>query len=89
MSDSKVLLFTTQRGFFKADNCNEWIKELISECSAQEIDKPKLIINNVPAHAQLEAIIEVYENVLLFSALLHIHTFCTQLNLSGAFSKAT
>ena len=66
MSDSKMLLFTAQRGFFKADSFNEWIKELISVCSAQGIDKPTLIIDNAPAHARLEAIIEVYGGVQLF-----------------------
>ena len=65
MSDSKMLLFTTQRGSFKADSFNEWIKELISVCSAQGIDKPTLIIDNASAHTGLEAIIEVYENVEL------------------------
>ena len=45
MSDSRMILFTTRRGSFKANDFNEWIIELIDACAVQGIDNPTLIMH--------------------------------------------
>ena len=63
MSDSRIVHFTTRRGAFKADDCNQWLEDLLEACANQGIDQPTLIVDNAPAHARLERVLEHHENV--------------------------
>ena len=54
MTDSRMVLFTTRRGAFKAADFNSWVENLI--------DAPTLI-DNAPAHARMEEIIAEHLNV--------------------------
>ena len=63
MSDSRMVLFTTRRGAFKAADFNSWVEDLIASFANQGIDAPTLIIDNAPAHARMEEIVAEHENV--------------------------
>ena len=65
MTNSRMLLFTTRRGSFKYPDFNEWIEQLIETCFTQGIENPTLIIDNAPAHARVETVVDNYENVNL------------------------
>ena len=46
-----------------ADECNQWLEDLLEACANQAIDQPTLIVDNAPAHARLERFLEHHENV--------------------------
>ena len=63
MSDSRMVLFTTRRGAYKAADFNSRVEDFIASCANQGIDAPTLIIDNTPAHARMEEIFAEHENV--------------------------
>ena len=65
MSDSRMILFTTRRGAFKHADFNEWVEELLTVCTNQGVERPTLIVDNAPAHARAETVVEGHEDVQL------------------------
>ena len=71
ITDSRIVHFTTRRGAFKAENCNLWFEDLIVACANQGIDQPTFIVDNAPAHARLERVLEQSENVQILRLAPH------------------
>ena len=65
MTSASIVLFTTRRGAFRADDCIEWFRELAVTCENNGIEQPTFIIDNAPAHCRLECICEEFPNVKL------------------------
>ena len=63
ISSTNVMLFTTRRGAFKAKDCVQWFEELIAACEQQGIMRPTFVIDNAPAHARLEQLLEEHPHV--------------------------
>ena len=76
MSISRSILFTTRRGAFKYADFNEWIEELLTVCTNQGVERPTLIVDNAPAHAQAETVVEGHEDV----QLLRLHPYSYLIN---------
>ena len=65
MTSSQLVLFTTRRGSFKGQDFKEWMRELIEQCNSQGIIRPTLIIDNAPAHSNVEEITNEYDDIQL------------------------
>uniref|UniRef100_A0A6A7FWY1 Tc1-like transposase DDE domain-containing protein n=1 Tax=Hirondellea gigas TaxID=1518452 RepID=A0A6A7FWY1_9CRUS len=65
MSSSALVLFTTRRGAFKANDCLQWFRDLVDACEGQGIHNPTFIIDNAPTHCRLENIIQEFPHVKL------------------------
>lgn len=65
MTSTRMVLFTTKRGSFNSQTCQEWFRELIETCNTQGIENPTFIVDNAPAHCRLEEVIAEYEDTQL------------------------
>ncbi|OAF65063.1 hypothetical protein A3Q56_07224 [Intoshia linei] len=50
----------THRGSFKADDCNDWLKSLIDQCTEMGVISPTFVIVNTPVYSKLESVILEY-----------------------------
>ena len=65
MKTSAVVLFSTRRGSFKAEDCLQWFRELVAACHNQGIENPTFVIDNAPNHCRLENILGKFPHVKL------------------------
>ena len=63
ITSSDLLLFSTRRGAFKADDCVNWFQELIELCNERRIEEPTIIFDNAPAHCRVETLGVQYPHV--------------------------
>ena len=63
MSSTELVYFSTRRGALKSCDFNEWIEQLIVKCEEKHIRNPTFVIDNAPAHAKVENVLENHENV--------------------------
>ena len=63
ISSSDLLLFSTRRGAFKADDCVNWFQELIELCNERRIEEPTIIFDNAPAQCKVETLSVQYPHV--------------------------
>ena len=63
IKSSDLLLFSTRRGAFKADDCVNWFQELIELCNERRIEEPTIIFDNAPAHCRVETLSVQYPHV--------------------------
>ncbi|OAF66178.1 hypothetical protein A3Q56_06079 [Intoshia linei] len=59
MSASRIFNFKTHRGSFKGDDCNDWFRSLIDECTEIGVISPTFVIDNAPVHSKLESVIRI------------------------------
>lgn len=65
ISSSKIIAFEHRRGSFKAVDFKLWFRQLINTCINEGILRPTFIIDNAPAHSNLESIITTEDDVEL------------------------
>ena len=65
ITSNQPVLFTTRRGLFKGQDFKEWIRELIEHCNSKGIIRPTVIIDNAPAHSNVEEITNEYDDIQL------------------------
>ena len=63
MTSTQLLLTSTRRGSFKRQDCLQWFRELIDACRQNGIDHPTFIIDNAPAHNNLEELETEYPTI--------------------------
>ncbi|OAF70135.1 hypothetical protein A3Q56_02122 [Intoshia linei] len=52
----------THRGSFKGNNCNDWLRSLIDQCTKMGVISPTFVIDNAPVHRKLESVIRIGED---------------------------
>ena len=65
MTFESIILFSTRRGAFRAEDCLDWFRNLVRTCNNKGIEHPTFIIDNAPAHCRLESIAEEFPHVKL------------------------
>ena len=63
MTSTRMLRFTIKRGSYNAELCKTWIRELIDSCANEGISRPTIVLDNAPAHARVESVIEEGDDV--------------------------
>ncbi|OAF66271.1 hypothetical protein A3Q56_06008 [Intoshia linei] len=62
MSASRIFNFKTHRGSFKGDDCNDWLRSLIDQCTEMGVISLTFVIENAPVHSKLESVIRIGED---------------------------
>ena len=62
-TSSRLVKFDSRRASFTSESCKAWMRELINTCTEEGIEKPTIIIDNAPAHSNVETILGPNEDV--------------------------
>ena len=57
MTSSRLVNFDCRRGSVTSESGKAWMRDLINKCTEEGIEKPTIIIDNAPAHSNVETIL--------------------------------